>query len=113
MKNILAIIISLLLFTSVSAKVKTDSALIEAGKVHEVCMALDFGKRLHYSFMSSRAMNFNIHYHEGENVIFPVKEHLTAEDDAIFTAGSDQGYCMMWTNPHDRAVKVNLIYNVR
>lgn len=114
MKIIPTIIISMLLTASAIAAEKTDSARIEPGKVHEVCMDMEFGERLTYAFQSSRAMNFNIHYHVGDNVSFPIEEHLTAGESDIFTAMGDHGYCMMWTNPtSDRIVPLNVVYQVR
>jgi|APSaa5957512493_1039668.scaffolds.fasta_scaffold59022_2 hypothetical protein len=109
---LLSALVSGLPFISQAAE-KTDSARIDPGKVHEVCFAMEFGERLTYAFMSSRDMKFNIHYHEGDDVSFPVEEHLTAEEEDIFTAMSSQGYCMMWTNPSNRIVPLNVVYRVR
>lgn len=107
------IIISSLLSTSAIAAEKTDSARLEPGKVHEICFAMELGERLTYAFQSSREMNFNIHYHQGEKVSFPVAAHLTAQESDIFTAMSNQGYCMMWTNPSNRIVPLNVVYQIR
>ena len=86
---------------------------MQPGEVHELCMGLEFGKRLTYAFKSRSAMNFNIHYHEDDDVLFPVEEHLTNEKSEVFTAQSDQDYCLMWTNPNDRGQWVNVVYEVR
>jgi len=107
------LILCVIPFSVQAAPEKTDRALIEPGKVHEVCMELEFGRRLTYAFISSREMNFNIHYHQGEKVSFPVEEHLTKEESEIFTSQADQGYCMMWTNPNDKPSRLNVIYKVR
>ncbi|MDG1995061.1 MAG: hypothetical protein P8J14_01075 [Emcibacteraceae bacterium] len=71
--------VALGLTLSAQAAEKKDRALVQPGKVHELCIALDFGQKLEYGFVSRRAMNFNIHYHEGDNVSYPVAEHLTRE----------------------------------
>ncbi|MBT5186189.1 MAG: hypothetical protein HOH19_09430 [Kordiimonadaceae bacterium] len=109
----LGLLICTLPLTAQAAPEKKDRALIEPGKVHEVCMDLEFGRRLTYAFISSREMNFNIHYHEGEEVAYPIADHLTKEKNEIFTAQSNQGYCMMWTNPNDKPSRLNVIYKVR
>jgi hypothetical protein len=101
-----------LAFTAQAAE-KKDRALVQPGKVHELCIPLDFGQKLEYGFVSRRAMNFNIHYHEGDKVSFPVAEHLSREKNEIFTAMADQTHCLMWTNPNDRGQWVNVIYNIR
>lgn len=101
-----------LTFTAGAAE-KRDRALVEPGKVHELCVELFFGQKLEYGFISRREMNFNIHYHEGEKVVYPVADHLTREKNEIFTAMADQTHCLMWTNPNDRGQWVNVIYNIR
>ena len=42
-------------------------------------------------------MDFNIHYHEGEKVAFPVKRDAMRGDGGTFTADVAQDYCWMWT----------------
>ena len=95
------------------AESKTDNASIESGKVHEVCMNLTEGQNLTYFFKSSKKMNFNIHYHEGEKVTFPVDEYPTNMGSDVFTAPVEQGYCMMWTNTADEAVDLDVRYEVQ
>ena len=98
---------------SAQAKEKTDRALVKPGEAHELCMTLEFGKRLTYGFTSHKEMNFNIHFNEGDEIVYPVEEHLTREKNEIFTATSDQEHCLMWTNPNDRGQWVNVVYQVR
>lgn len=110
---IFAIILGGSISLSAQAAPKTDRALVQPGKVHELCIPLGFGQKLEYGFVSRRAMNFNIHYHVGERVEFPVAEHLAREKNEIFTAMDDQTHCLMWTNPNERGQWVNVIYNIR
>lgn len=97
----------------VCAETKTDNSSIEPGKVHEVCMNLTEGQNLIYFFKSTQKMNFNIHYHEGEKVTFPVEEYPTNMGSDVFTAPLEQGYCMMWTNIADEAVDLDVSYEVQ
>lgn len=112
-KSIVVLALVSIVVVTAKAKEKTDRALVQPGEVHELCMGLEFGKRLTYAFKSRSAMNFNIHYHEDDDVLFPVEEHLTNEKSEVFTAQSDQDYCLMWTNPNDRGQWVNVVYEVR
>ncbi|MCC3860950.1 hypothetical protein [Pseudemcibacter aquimaris] len=98
--------------TSLAAE-KRDRALVKPGETYELCIDLNFAQKLEYGFISRRAMNFNIHFGEGDNVKFPVAEHLTREKNEIFTAMDDQKHCLTWTNPNDRGQWVNVIYNIR
>jgi len=96
----------------VHAETMMDHSSIEAGKVHEVCMKLAEGQSMKYSFKSASSMNFNIHYHEGEKVSFPVEEYLTDSADGTFNSTAEHGYCMMWTNPNEAAVELNVEYEI-
>ena len=109
---VIFILVSVVVITA-QAKEKTQRALVQPGEVHELCMPLEFGKRLNYGFISHSPMKFNIQYREGENVVFPVKEHLTREGNHIFTATSDQEHCLRWTNPNERGQWLNIVYEVR
>jgi hypothetical protein len=115
MMNLFKIIVVFFLSFTLAANAadKRDRALVNPGEVHELCVPLSFGQKLEYGFVSRRAMNFNIHYHEGDDVVYPVEEHLTRTKNEIFTAMADQTHCLMWTNPNDRGQWVNTVYNIR
>lgn len=68
-------------------------------KFAEVCGLLTKGRSIAWSFRSGQPLNFNVHYHEGKNVVFPVKKDRTAELDGELPVGVDQDYCWMWENP--------------
>ena len=104
---------STLITTLAHAEEQLDQSTIDAGKVHEVCMTLTEGQNLTYFFKSSETMNFNIHYHVGEDVFFPVEEYPTNMGSDVFTAPIEQGYCMMWTNPTEGAVDLEVRYEVQ
>lgn len=76
-------------------------------------MALSEGQNLAYFFKSTKSTNFNIHYYEGEEVIFPVEEYPTNMGSDVFTAPLEQGYCMMWTNPNEEAIVLEVRYEVQ
>ncbi len=76
-------------------------------------MKLAEGQNLTYFFKSSKKMNFNIHYHEDENVSFPVEEYPANMASDVFTAPVEQGYCMMWTNQNDVVVELEVRYEVQ
>ena len=68
-------------------------------KFAEVCGRLTKGESIAWSFKSGQPLNFNIHYHEGKNVVFPVKKDRIAELDGELQVSVDQDYCWMWENP--------------
>ena len=66
-------------------------------KVHEECMRLEAGQKRHFQWKSAVPVDFNIHYHEGPEVFYPVKRDDTRGDRGTFTAKIAQEYCWMWT----------------
>ena len=73
------------------------SATLEPGKVHEACMKLERGERRRYEWKSSAGVDFNIHYHSGNDVAYPVKKDAARSWRAGFVAKSTEEYCWMWT----------------
>jgi len=65
-------------------------------QVHEECVSLVPGDRLHYRFESTAPIAFNIHYHDGKVVVMPVTHERIHADDSTFTPLVAQHYCLMW-----------------
>jgi len=81
---------------------------IDAGGFAEVCGALAEGERIGWAFEASGALDFNIHYHEGEEVLYPAKAaNSTVLADTLLVAVA-QTYCWMWTNRNDQPVQLSL-----
>jgi hypothetical protein len=76
---------------------KTFSKSLEAGKVHEECVRLEKGSTRRYEWKSSAKMDFNIHYHEGQEVFYPTKRDDVGKGRGRFKAKVAQDYCWMWT----------------
>ena len=82
------------------------SATVSAGGVHEECVKLAKDESRRYEWSSNAAVDFNIHYHEGAEVTYPVKRDGMRTDGGTFTASKGtQDYCWMWT-ARDKPVKL-------
>jgi hypothetical protein len=81
---------------------------IEAGGYAEVCGALGEDERIAWAFEASGALDFNIHYHEDEKVIYPVEAAASEALADILVVAIAQTYCWMWTNQKDQPVQLNL-----
>ena len=79
---------------------------IKAGKIEEECRALEAGARVAYRYVASAPVAFNVHFHKGNAVEYPVQVESSALEDAIFTAPSSEEYCWMWTNATSSIVTV-------
>lgn len=77
-------------------KVQVEVTL-QPGKVHEACARMDKGDKRRFHWKSTAPVDFNIHYHEGNEVFFPVKSDGMRGDGGTFKAKVAQDYCWMWT----------------
>ena len=82
------------------------AASLEPKKVHEACMRLEAGQTRRYHWKSSSPVDFNIHYHRGNEVFYPVKRDAMRGDGGTFTAKSAEDYCWMWA-ARDKPAKVD------
>ena len=86
---------------------KTQSN-IQPGKFSEVCGKLKKGNLIRWQFDSSAPLEFNIHYHEGKNVVFPYKMSAIKSGEEELLISLDQDYCWMWTNKSKEEVKLEM-----
>ncbi len=84
------------------------SASIAAGKFVEVCGKLAKGSTVKWQFETSGPSDFNIHYHQGKQVVFPAKVDGAEQGTGSLSIALEQDYCWMWTNKAAQAVSVKL-----
>lgn len=72
--------------------------VIKPGAAHEACFRLEAGDQVAYQFESTKALSFNIHYHEGDKVLEPVKLANALYGSNSYRAAVAQAYCLMWNN---------------
>ena len=114
------LLLSVLVFCSTTCKAEVISFKLEAnpsfktqaniqpGKFSEVCGKLKKGNLIRWQFDSSAPLEFNIHYHEGKNVVFPYKMSATKSGEEELLISLDQDYCWMWTNKSKEEVKLEM-----
>ena len=114
------LLLSALVFCSTACKAEVISFKLEAnpsfktqaniqpGKFSEVCGKLKKGNLIRWQFDSSAPLEFNIHYHEGKNVIFPYKMSAIKSGEEELLISLDQDYCWMWTNKSKEEVKLEM-----
>jgi hypothetical protein len=71
---------------------------IRARGIAEECFELRGGQTIGYAFEASAPVDFNIHFHRGKDVEYPVKRVDVRVAEESFTAPSTAEYCLMWTN---------------
>jgi hypothetical protein len=114
------LLLSVLVFSSTTCKAEVISFKLEAnpsfktqvniqpGKFSEVCGKLKKGNSIRWQFDSSAPLEFNIHYHEGKNVVFPYKMSAIKSGEEELLIYLDQDYCWMWTNKSKEEVKLEM-----
>lgn len=80
------------------------------GGFAELCGALDKGQAVAWRFDSSADLAFNVHYHLGNDVVYPVKNPGTARASGRLVVDPSQTYCWMWSNkgPQPARLQVEL-----
>ena len=84
---------------------KPFSAALPARSSHEECLHLEKDDARRYHWKGDAAVDFNIHYHEGNEAIYPVKRDGMRADGGSFKPRLAQEYCWMWT-ARDKPVKL-------
>ena len=117
MKHYIIILACLLWSGAVLAQGNNNSyvknPMIKSGKSYEACVHLSSGDKVFYSFDSNADLRFNIHYHEGKEVLYPVPVRLISAEESVFQPEADNQYCLMWKNPGKETVEMNLQYHLQ
>jgi hypothetical protein len=80
---------------------------VPARGFNEHCLQLGAGERIRYQFRANGEVDFNIHYHRGSDVHYPVKTSASRSADATFTAPHADTYCLMWERKVDGATRID------
>lgn len=80
-----------------SSSASAFNVTLDANKIHESCLKLAKGERARFEWKSDVPVDFNIHYHEGKEVFYPVKRDGATRGKDTFRAKTDQEYCWMWS----------------
>jgi hypothetical protein len=73
-----------------------DRLVVAPYAMHEACLWMARGDRLDWRYESSAPVTFDIHYHEGNAVLSPVRRDDSSADSGTFEARLAQEYCLTW-----------------
>ncbi len=73
------------------------SHALKAGGIAEECLRLEAGRSRTFEWASDAPVDFNIHFHKGDQVAYPVKADGQRKGRGRFTASAGEDYCWMWT----------------
>jgi hypothetical protein len=83
--------------TGDGGKARAFSHDIKPGGVVEECLRLEAGRSRAFEWSADGPLDFNIHFHRGDDVNYPVKLNGQPKGNGRFTASSGEDYCWMWT----------------
>ena len=97
------------------------STQIEPKRISEECVELQPHQMLVFSFRTSRPVDFNLHYHEGDEVFYPILEENIDTMAGTFVYHNEkehpnekpQTFCLMWKNPRRVDVMLEYEYSIR
>lgn len=100
MRKLIVLAITLIIFIrpATALQIPTFKVIILPGMFHEECFVMQPGEHLLYHFSSDLPLNFDLHYHIGENILYPVKLENLQTLTRIFKAANKQEYCLLWQN---------------
>ncbi len=78
-------------------KARSFTHELKPGGVAEECLRLAAGRSRSFEWTADGPLDFNIHFHHGDNVTYPVKLNGQAKGKGRFTAQAGEDYCWMWT----------------
>lgn len=80
------------------AGAESREQVVAARSVHEECLDLEKGQALSYGFSSSIAVRFNVHYHEGDEVLYLDQQRGVSSFQGSVSVPQTGEFCMMWEN---------------
>ena len=75
-----------------------QSLVVPAQSSTELCGRLRAGTQVTWRFESSAPASFNVHYHQGKEIVYAAKEDSTSGLPGTVDVQSDQSFCWMWSN---------------
>ena len=90
-----------------------ERATVAPGKIAEWCAKLAAGQLVRYRFDADAPLDFNIHAHEGDQVIYGARrEAVERLDFSDFKPRTAADWCWMWTNRTEAPVEVRYLLYV-
>ncbi|MBI3147921.1 MAG: hypothetical protein HYZ17_05340 [Betaproteobacteria bacterium] len=81
---------------------------LRPGQSVEVCGKLPAQTRVKWSFSASAPLESNVHYHEGERVVYPARHEARTTHPETLQLPVAQEYCWMWSNRGGRDAALEL-----
>jgi hypothetical protein len=77
---------------------RSDTVTMAPFEFRELCLGLSGNQKISVEFQSGEPVEYDIHYHDGFTIRFPVKLTDVTKHTHQHVADSDRAYCLMWFN---------------
>ncbi|HEY0955967.1 MAG TPA: hypothetical protein VGE36_14485 [Roseateles sp.] len=84
------------------------AATLAPKELLEVCGKLPRGSRVAWSFEAGVPLPFNIHVHQGKEVVYPARLERAEKAQGLQTFDAEPAHCWMWTNSAAVPVQVGV-----
>jgi hypothetical protein len=84
------------------------TATLAPKELLEVCGKLPRGSRVNWAFEATAPLPFNIHVHQGKEVVYPARLEKAEKAQGLQTFDAEPAHCWMWTNKAAEPVKVSV-----
>ena len=85
---------------------------LPSSATHEECLKLLQENEVVYSFEASHPLTFDIHYHDGTQIIDAFAKKTIATMEATLKPEIVQEYCMTWSNHQPQAVQLKYQFQI-
>ncbi len=80
---------------------------------HEECLKLLQENEVVYSFEASHPLTFDIHYHDGTQIVDALAKKTIAAMESTLKPEIVQEYCMTWSNHQPQAVQLKYQFQIK
>jgi hypothetical protein len=95
-------LVALLAVPPAIGQIREPPAMLEArlapGAFDELCFELGAHQSMRYAFDADAPLDFNLHWHRGSTVHYPLRVDAVARLGGLFRSPAGEAYCLMWTN---------------
>jgi len=85
---------------------------LPSSATHEECLKLLQENEVEYSFEASHPLTFDIHYHDGTQIIDAFAKKTIVSLEATLKPEIVQEYCMTWSNHQPQAVQLKYQFQI-
>ncbi|MBL8309184.1 MAG: hypothetical protein JNL19_02065 [Burkholderiales bacterium] len=82
--------------------------VIAPGKSAELCGMIDPRLPVDWQFQASGPVEFNIHRHDGNDIVYATRSYRTREQTGRFSPTLSRHWCWMWSNEGTTEVTVRV-----